>query len=76
MPTNFNEKKIEIMAQIEELEKNFGEFSKGVSPRNWRSCGTVYSNINDMKETVGGFTEINNEEKKIPWVMEALKNSS
>lgn len=72
---NFNSIKKSLLDKIEFLYNEYSEFTKVVSPKNWRLAGTHYHNIKKMKDEVADFSEITKEEKEIEWVKKSLSEN-
>lgn len=69
---NFEADKQLLLIKIEALKKEFGEFTKQVAPKHWRTTGTLYANLNKMEHDVKEFTEISKEDLAVDWVRAAL----
>lgn len=69
---NFEADKQLLLIKIEALRKEFGELTKQVAPKHWRTTGTLYSNLHKMEHDLKEFTEISKEDLKLPWVRKEL----
>jgi len=48
----FEEKKKEILLEIENLKKKYDDFTKEVSPDHWRTTGHHFGELNKMLEDI------------------------
>jgi len=67
---------IERNAMADELNafiNKYKEFTKKVSPNNWRTTGTHVTRLDTICAEIQEFQEITEAEKKIDWVAESLK---
>lgn len=55
---NFKQDSNKIIKKIEDLLKDYDEYTLLISPYNWRSSGTVYKNLNDAIETIKKYKKI------------------
>lgn len=55
------------------MEK-YESFTKLINPSHWRSCGTHYSNLNELKNDISRYSEMTPEEleKSPQWVKDQL----
>ena len=63
MEVNFEEQKKNILKDLEDFTKKYDEFTKLISPKNWRSSGHHFSELKQMSEQISRFEEITNFEK-------------
>ena len=74
MGSDFHKMKEDMIIKIGTLMKEYYNFTKEVSPNNWRTTGTHYSNLRKMKEEIQNFDQITDEQKEIGWVKKELNN--
>jgi peptidoglycan hydrolase CwlO-like protein len=60
----FCEEQDKIKSQIDSLLEDYEEFTKKVSPKNWRSTGSHFTNLREMKKDVDNYSAITEEEKE------------
>ena len=60
----FEKEKQEIADELSNFLKKYDEFTKKVSPKNWRSTGTHFSRITEFIEDIKNFSEMTDEEKE------------
>lgn len=75
MSGTFEEQKVVLIKQLEELEASFNVFTKNVSPRFWRSTGSHFHGIREMIKDVLRYEELSEEERNNPIIQELLKES-
>ncbi len=65
---SFAKKKIKIAKKLNDLLKDYNDFTKEVSPRHWRVTGEHYQSILTIMRDISDFDEIDEHDKQIPWV--------
>ena len=60
----FKEEQDKIKSKIDSLLEEYEEFTKKVSPKNWRSTGSHFTEPRKMKKDIDNFVEITGEEKE------------
>lgn len=70
---SFEKKKDDIIELIEHLKKEYFDFIKEVSSKNWRSTGNHFADLRKMQKDIEKFTKITEKELSIDWVKKELE---
>lgn len=73
---DFDFGKKSVLLAIDTLIQEYEDFSRNISPKNWRSSGTHFTELRQMKENINRFEPVTAEEKEIDWVKQARANES
>jgi hypothetical protein len=68
----FDGQKADVLDKLDEFMSEYDEFIRKVSPKHWRSTGTHFTQLRQMKEGIESFTELTEKEKEIDWVKDEL----
>lgn len=60
--------KSEMIQKVDDLMKNFHEFTNSISPNNWRTIGSYYQELKNFKEDIPFFEPITKKDLKKDWV--------
>ena len=68
----FEKRKSDIIEQITILKESYGEFTKMVSPSNWRSTGRYFSQLDSMIADVYKCEKLSKSDLSNEWVRKAI----
>jgi len=63
MSKSFDKKKKKMLEKLQEFKEVYDEFTKDVSPRDWRVTGTHFADLNKMERAIYSFREMTEEER-------------
>lgn len=59
----FKQRKEDILTKLDAFMHEYEKFTNHVSPRNWRSTGTHFTELRGMRNSIQTFEEITEEQK-------------
>jgi sugar-specific transcriptional regulator TrmB len=68
----FDSKREELLKKVDELTREFKEFSRMVTSKQWRSLGIANSSLIAIGAAISMFDPIQKEELEIDWVLKEL----
>jgi len=60
--------KSEMIKKIDDFMKNFNDFSRSISPDDWRSVGKYHSELKKFKEDIPYYNPITKKDLEQEWV--------
>ena len=60
--------KSDMIQKVDDLMKNFSDFSRSISPNNWRTIGSYYQELKKFKEDIPFFEPITKKDLEQEWV--------
>lgn len=73
-PKEFQEKKEEFKSKIDKFTSDYHEFTRYVSPSNWRTVGGHQVEIDQLKHHVDKATPLKSKDLEQDWVRDQVLN--
>lgn len=70
---SFSDEKDNILNKLELFTKEYEEFTKKVSPKNWRSTGHHFTELRNIKDDISKFSEITDKDKESDFVKKQIE---